>query len=177
MLLLDTAGIRETNDKIENIGIEKTKQKITTADIIYNIQSRKKTNHETDPNKTIKIYNKSDLMKKNEILELQTKKPNCLIISAKEKSGLSELRTRTEALLKIKTESSGSLFLTSKRQQAALIRSVKHLKNALTKESLCEIEIITHNLRLALNEFDWVLGKTTTDEILESVFSSFCVGK
>tara|TARA_Y100000590_G_scaffold418307_1_gene518962 strand:+ start:1392 stop:2729 length:1338 start_codon:yes stop_codon:yes gene_type:complete len=177
VLLLDTAGIRETNNKIENLGIKKTKLEIISADIIYNIQSRKKTNIKTDTKKTIMIYNKSDTMDKNELLELQKNKPNCLIVSAKEKTGLNELKERTENILKSKTESNDSLFLSSKRQQAALIRSVEHLKNALTKESLCEIEIITHNLRLALNEFDWVLGKTTTSDILESVFSNFCVGK
>ena len=177
VLLLDTAGIRKTNDKIENIGIKKTKQEIISADVIYNIQSSNKTNQKTDTKKTIKIYNKSDLMTKNEIFELQTKKPDCLIISAKNKTGLNKLRSKTEKLLRLKTESNEPLFLSSKRQQAALVRSVKHLKKALTKESLHELEIIAHNLRLSLNEFDWVLGKTTTDEILESVFSNFCVGK
>ena len=177
VLLLDTAGIRETSDKIESIGIEKTKQEIISADIVYNIQSKEKTNQITDEKKTIKIYNKSDLMEKNEILELQKKKPDWLIISAKDKTGLNELRSRTESFLKLKTKSSDSLFLSSKRQQTALIKSTEHLKNALKKESLCELEIIAHNLKLALNEFDWVLGKTTTDDILESVFSNFCVGK
>ena len=177
VLLLDTAGIRETRDKIERIGIEKTKQELVSADIVYNIQSRQKTNQKTNPKKTIKIYNKSDLMTKNELQKLQTENPDCLVVSAKEKTGLKKLKTRTEKLLKLKTESSESLFLSSKRQQTALIRSMEHLKNALTKESLYELEIIAHNLRLALNEFDWVLGKTTTDDILKSVFSNFCVGK
>ena len=177
VLLLDTAGIRETDDTIESIGIEKTKQEIISADIIYNIQSRKRPNQETDSKKTIKIYNKSDLMEENEILELQTKNPNSLIISAKNKTGINKLKSRTERILKLKTKSSDSIFLSSKRQQAALTRSVQHLKNALLEESLCEIEIIAYNLRQALNEFDWILGKTTTDDILESVFSNFCVGK
>ena len=177
VILLDTAGIRETSDKIERMGIKKTKQEIMSADIVYNIQSKEKTNYVTDEKKTIKIYNKSDLMEKKEILELQTKKPNCLIVSAKNKTGLDKLKSRTENLLKIKTKSRDSLFLSSKRQQTALIKSVEHLKKALTKESLFELEIIAHNLRLALSEFDWVLGKTTTDEILQSVFSNFCVGK
>ena len=100
-----------------------------------------------------------------------------MIVSAKDKIGLNKLRSRTETFLKLKTNSNNSLFLSSKRQQAALVRSVEHLKNALSEESLHEIEIIAHNLRLALNEFDWVLGKTTTDDILESLFSNFCVGK
>ena len=100
-----------------------------------------------------------------------------MIISAKNKTGLNELKSRTERILKLKTKSSDSIFLSSKRQQAALTRSAQHLKNALLEESLCEIEIIAYNLRQALNEFDWVLGKTTTDDILESVFSNFCVGK
>ena len=123
--LIDTAGIRETNDKIEGIGIEKTKQEIISADIVYNIQSREKTNHKTDENKTIMIYNKSDLMEKNEILELQTKKPNHLIVSAKEKSGLNKLRSRTEKLLKLKTKSSDSLFLNS---STASLRATTSLK-------------------------------------------------
>ena len=177
VLLLDTAGIRETSDEIEMLGIEKTNQEIMSADIIYNIQSRKKINIETDPKKTIKIYNKSDLMKKDDLLELQRKKPNCLVVSAKNRTGLEELKLKTERFLKLKTDSNGSLFLSSKRQQTALIKSVDHLKNALKKESLQELEIIAYNIRQSLNEFDWVLGKTTTDDILDSVFSNFCVGK
>ena len=108
---------------------------------------------------------------------LQKKDPNCIIISAKNKTGLNKLRKRTVSLLKAKTDSTEPFFLSSKRQQAALKRSKKHLRKALKKESLFEIEIVAHNLRLALNEFDWVLGKTTTDDILNSVFSGFCVGK
>ena len=116
-------------------------------------------------------------MTKQEISEIQTKEPNSVIISAKEKTGINQLRLKTEQLLKLRTSSSEPLFLSSKRQQAALTKSTKHLREALTKESLHELEIVAHNLRLALNEFDWVLGKTTTDDILESVFSNFCVGK
>ncbi len=178
IILLDTAGVRKTKNKIENIGIEKTKQEIVSADIIFNIQSKDGSkNNGEDTKKTIKIYNKSDLMTKKEILELQSREPSCVIVSAKNKNGLTELISKTEKLLKLKTESSESLFLSSKRQQTALIRSVKHLKKTLTKENIHEIEIIAHNLRLALSEFDWVLGKTTTDDILDNVFSNFCVGK
>ena len=104
-------------------------------------------------------------------------KHKILIISAKNREGLNKLKLKTVELLNLKTESSDSLFLSSKRQQTALIKSVEHLKKALTKESLQEIEIIAHNLKQALSEFDWVLGKTTTDDILENVFSDFCVGK
>ena len=178
VLLLDTAGIRKTNNKIENIGIEKAKQEIMSADIVYNIQSnRKNKNQNSDTKNTIKVFNKSDLMTKEEILKLQTKEPDCVIISAKNKTGIAKLKSKTETLLKLKTESSEPLFLSSKRQQTALIKSVEHLRRALTKESLHELEIIAHNLRLAINEFDWVLGKTTTNDILENVFSNFCVGK
>ena len=177
VILIDTAGLRQTNNKIESIGIRKTKQEIKSADVIYNIQSKHKKNHKTDPKKTISIYNKADLMTEDEIKKLQKKKPNSLIISAKKKTSLNKLRSKTENLLKLKTDSNDSLFLSSKRQQAALTRSMGHLKNAITRESLNEIEIIAHNLRLALNEFDWVLGKTTTNDILENLFSNFCVGK
>ena len=146
--------------------------------LLSRFQSDKnKENQKTDSKKTINIYNKSDLMTKSEILELQLKEPNSVIISAKEKIGIAKLKLKTEKLLKLKTESSDPLFLSSKRQQTALIKSVEHLRAALTKESLSELEVISHNLRLALNEFDWILGKTTTDDILESVFANFCVGK
>ncbi len=178
VLLLDTAGIRKTSNKIENIGIEKAKKEIVSADIIYNIQSKKEhENQKTNTKKTINIYNKSDLMTKKEILKIQKEKPDYLIISAKNKTGITKLKSRTEKLLKLKTESTEPLYLSSKRQQEALIKSTTHLKRAITKESLSELEIIAHNLRLALNEYDWVMGKTTTDDILESVFSNFCVGK
>ena len=67
VLLVDTAGIRETSDQIEQAGIEKTKKEIVAANIVYNIQSdTKNKNLNTDPDKTIKIFNKSDLMTKEE---------------------------------------------------------------------------------------------------------------
>ena len=176
VLLIDTAGIRKTDNDIEKLGIEKTKQQIISADIIYNIQSNKK-NHKTSPNKTIKIFNKSDLMTKKEKEGLQEKNPHSVVVSAKNKNGLNYLKQKTEKILEQKTKSTESLFLSSKRQQAALIKSINHLKTALKKESLIEVEIVAHNTRLALNEFDWVLGKTTTDDILNNVFSGFCVGK
>ena len=178
VLLLDTAGIRKTNNKVEKLGIDKAKEETISADIVYNILSNKKNeNQKTDKKKTISVYNKSDLMTKNEILKLKKKNPNCVIISAKKKTGITELKLRTEKLLKLKTESNDPLFLSSKRQQTALKKSVKHLKEAIANKSLSELEIIAHNLRLALNEFDWVLGKTTTDDILHNVFANFCVGK
>ena len=177
-LLIDTAGIRKTKNQIEIAGIKKTESEIKSSDIIFNIQTNtKKENIETDPAKTIKIFNKSDLMTKQEKNHIQNNNPTCVVISAKTRTGIKELRSRTEKLLKKKTESTEPLFLSSKRQQAALKESKKHLKKALKKESLFELEIVAHNLRLALNEFDWVLGKTSTDNILDGVFSRFCVGK
>ena len=178
VLLVDTAGIRKTNNQIEKVGINKTKKEITSSNIIYNIQSDTGTeNLNTNPNKTIKIFNKSDLMNEKEKKNLLKSNPNCVVISAKNKWGIDKLKTKTIKLLNAKTNSNEPFFLSSKRQQAALKRSKKHLKKALKKESLVELEIIAQNLRFALNEFDWVLGKTTTDEILNSVFSDFCVGK
>ncbi len=178
VLLVDTAGIRTTKNQIEKAGIKKTEKEIKTSNIIFNIQSDTKSeNIDTNPNKTIKIFNKSDLMSKKEKQSLQKKEPSCVIISAKNKKGLGKLKTKTTKLLSEETKSTEPFFLSSKRQQTALKRAKKHLKRALKKESLNEPEIIAHNIRLSLNEFDWVLGKTTTDDILNSVFSDFCVGK
>ena len=178
VLLVDTAGIRKTNNKVEKAGVNKAKKEITTSDIVFNIQSDKNNkNQHTDPIKTIKIFNKADLMTEKKKKSLQKKDPSCIVISAKNKTGLNKLKKMSVDLLNKKTDSTEPLFLSSKRQQAALKRSKKHLGEALKEESLVELEIIAHNLRLALNEFDWVLGKTTTDDILNSVFSEFCVGK
>ena len=178
VLLIDTAGIRKTKNHVERIGVDKAKKEIIKSNIIFDIQSETKSkNQDTDASKTIKIFNKADLMTKKNKKALQKKDPKCIIISAKHKTGLNKLRKRTISLLNEKTDSTEPFFLSSKRQQTALKRSKEHLEKALKKESLVELEIVAHNLRLALSEFDWVLGKTTTDDILNSVFSGFCVGK
>ena len=117
------------------------------------------------------------LFAEEEKKETQKKHPNWIIVSAKNKVGLNQLKRKTEKILKIKTKSNNTTFLLSKRQQEALIKSKKHLQEAIKKENLFELEIVAYNIRLSLNEFDWVLGKTTTDELLDTVFSSFCVGK
>ena len=91
------------------------------------------------------------------------------LISANKESAFDDSNAPKELAIIIKSDVHGS--------SEALINSIEHLRVALTKESLSELEVISHNLRLALNEFDWILGKTTTDDILESVFANFCVGK
>ena len=178
ILLIDTAGTRKTKDKIENLGINRTMREIKSADIIYNLQPNPPTKqNKPETNKTIYVLNKSDLMTKKEKMETQKKHPGWIIISAKNKVGLNQLKRKTEKILKTKTKSNDTTFLLSKRQQEALIKSKKHLQEAIKKENLFELEIVAYNIRLSLNEFDWVLGKTTTDELLDTVFSSFCVGK
>ena len=178
VVLIDTAGIRQTTDKIERIGIKRTKDEIKSSDIIFNIQPNTATKtNATDPHKTINVINKSDLMTTKEKKTLQKRNPSFVIVSAKNKKGLNRLKSKTIGLLKTKTDSTEPFYLSSKRQQKALIQSKKHLKVALKKENIYELEIVAQNIRMALSEFDWVLGKTTSDDILNSVFSDFCVGK
>ena len=178
VLLIDTAGIRKTKDKIEKLGIKKTEREIKAADIVYNVQlTPTNKNTKTNQNKTINILNKSDLITKEEKEKLQENHPKWVIISAKNKEGLKQLRKKTEKTLKLKTGSNNTPFLSTRRQKTALIKSKKYLLRAIKKENLLELEIIAYNLRLSLNEFDWVLGKTTTNELLNVVFSNFCVGK
>lgn len=171
---VDTAGIHQTDDKLENMGIDKAVKMINKSDLVLyvsdDINCKFSINYDVP---YIKIINKIDLHK-------STLKDNSIIhISAKNGQNVDILLKKIKKALMINTISSSTPHLTTLRQKEALSLCLEDLKAAL--QSLNEVrpnlEIVALELRSSLNSLESLLGKTTADDIMNTVFAKMCVGK
>ena len=124
---------------------------------------------------TILVYNKKDLLSEDQI---NTNFNNNIdvYISAKTKEGIKDLLGLIEKNIELSLQPREAFYITSKRQEDILMSINKSLTK-LSKRSFFELEIFSFEIKRAIDQFDWLLGKTTPDEVLDSVFSRFCVGK
>jgi len=191
---IDTAGLRETADVIENLGIRKTYQKIDHADIVIlladasdstndiNSSYSEILNQVDDKNKTIiLVINKCDLLseEKKLILLKQLKCPGnkCLMISAVKGKGISEL---TNIILRsIKDNSDeNTLIVTNLRHYNSLRSCSESLARVIQNlDDRIPEDLIAMDLRQAIHYLGEITGEISTDEILGNIFKNFCIGK
>ena len=180
IILVDTAGIRETKKLIEGEGIKKTNLEIRNADLIYHVLDPT-TNNTTKglptTTKTITIYSKSDLLSEQEKESLIKANIEAVVVSGKLGTGLKKLTQKTTKAIELSITQKESVYITSKRQQTILLNALAALNSAQDPEVLGQLELISIHLKDAINQFDWLLGKTTADDVLNTIFSDFCVGK
>lgn len=180
--IVDTAGLRETEDTVESIGIARTWQEIERADVILHLQDATQPGDELDaqitarlPPRTpvLKVFNKVDLLP-----EAFTAGAGELGISAKRGAGLDALRAE---LLNIAGWNPGaeSPWLARERHLHALQAAAEHL--ALAGEHAGQddrvLDLFAEELRLAHDSLSSITGKFTSDDLLGEIFSSFCIGK
>jgi len=180
--IVDTAGLRETEDTVESIGIARTWQEIERADVILHLQDATQPGDELDaqitarlPPRTpvLKVFNKVDLLP-----AAFTAGPEELGISAKSGIGLDALRAE---LLRIAGWNPGaeSPWLARERHLHALQAAEEHL--ALAGEHAQQddrvLDLFAEELRLAHDSLSSITGKFTSDDLLGEIFSSFCIGK
>ena len=181
---IDTAGIRDTSETIEKIGIERTFRKINEADIvlglidatqdsqrteaaIQSITERVDSNHQH----LLLILNKTDLCQKTaQDIDLQ--------ISAKTGEGLDLLRKKLVEMAQHLMDAQNTVLVTNVRHYEAL----KHASESLlaVKQGLDDgipTDLVAQDLREALYYLCTITGEITTDEVLGSIFSRFCIGK
>ena len=167
-VLKDTAGIRKTKDVIEKIGVEKSNQEILAADLVLYL-GPSDTDLSSENNNIIYVRNKKDLGGSGKNYDIS--------ISALTGENISSLK---DLILKRVSSDFSDLgfIITSQRQLSSLISTRKHLvesKNCLLECS--GLELVVEDLNSALSCLDEITNKTTKDDVLNAVFSSFCVGK
>lgn len=185
--IIDTAGIRETNDIVEKIGVEKTKEKINEADLIMLMldSSEELTEEDIEIEKYIKdkkyivLLNKSDLcpkLDKENIKELNAE--YIIETSAKTGSGIDETKECIKKLFFNGKVQSKDILLTNMRQKEALNRARKSLLSASEILSQVEsIDLASIDLRNAWNYLGEITGDTLQEDIIDKIFSEFCIGK
>ena len=178
IVVVDTAGIRKTKNPAEVEGVKKTTSELSSADIIIFMvdSSLQKTKVKT-PKDTpvIYVYNKTDLISKTEINSLKKHKIDCFI-SAKTKKGINNLLRLIEKTIDQSAPKTEGFYITTQRQKEVLL-SIKKTLQTLSNYRVFDLEVFSLEVKSAIGHFDWLLGKTTPDDVLDEIFSLFCVGK
>ena len=188
LVLTDTAGIRKTEDIVENIGVEKSKKFIENADLVLLVldASRELESEDRDVieeiqnnnKKTIVLLNKIDLERKIELDEFGLE--NILEISAKDNIGIEDMEERIYSyIVEEKVEdSSEKLIITNIRHKTALEKTKDAIKNIFeTIDAGMPMDLISVDLKEALDSLSEITGEISSEDILDHVFGNFCVGK
>ena len=175
---IDTAGIRNTNDKIEKLGIKKTLEKASKSEIILFISE---VNKKIVIPKSLKkdkrlliVINKIDLQKPTSYANIK----DPILISAKKAKGIDELKKRLINCVDTKKLSNQNTIITNSRHYNELklcLKEVKEIINAL--EINISSDLISVNIKQALFHLGSITGEITTDTLLGNIFSKFCIGK
>ena len=175
VVLVDTAGIRPSVDDVESSGIKRTINEIKNANLIINLFSgdSQPIEYIDDSDRSLFVFNKDDVFKNH------SQDIGAISISALNKTGIEKLKIEIFNKLVENNNSTSDIILTTRRQYNSIKRCGESLERGLS--ILCfgepELELVAFELRDSINHIDTLLGKTSVDDILNRVFSGFCVGK
>lgn len=182
--LIDTAGIRsEAGDKIEEMGIERTFEKIQQASVILYVFDAAITSTEELQQELaqfnnlnavlIPVANKTDLQAQQQSINIS----NLVSLSAKEKTGINQLRKRLSEAIR-KDEVKNDIIITNLRHYEALQHAFDSLEQVLAGiDRQVTGELLAFDIRKALFHLGEITGEVTTDDLLANIFSKFCIGK
>ena len=188
LVLVDTAGIRKTDDIVENIGVEKSKQFIGKADLVLLVLDASKELENEDievinqikenKKKVIVLLNKIDLNKKINLAGHNLE--NIVEISAKDNIGIEDMQEKIYSYIVEEDveNSSEKLIITNIRHKTALEKTKDAIKNIFeTIDMGLPMDLISVDLKEALDSLSEITGEISSEDILDHVFGNFCVGK
>jgi tRNA modification GTPase trmE len=188
LVLTDTAGIRKTEDIVENIGVEKSKKFIENADLVLLVLDASRELESEDREvieeiqnhnkKTIVLLNKIDLERKIELEEFNLE--NILEISAKDNIGIEDMEERIYSYIVEENveDSSEKFIITNIRHKTALEKTKDAIRNIFeTIDAGMPMDLISVDLKEALDSLSEITGEISSEDILDHVFGNFCVGK
>ncbi len=179
VMFTDTAGLRETEEEIEQLGIKLAYSKIQDADLVLCLFDASKDSvqifdkiKKSFKNKILFVANKSDNLTFEQCSELQ--KQGCVTISAKQRQGIDILLDRIHSYIEEQFTSNSNLLITRTRYREALQETLENLDMFNLKK---EIELSAEDIRLAARGLGKITGRIEVDDILNKIFGSFCIGK
>ena len=187
LIMVDTAGIRKTQDEVENIGVQKSKKMLKEADLVLFVLDSSRDFSDEDreiydsieSEKVIGILNKIDMEKKLDITNL-TKVKKWIEISALENIGIDTLENEIYNFILSENieDSSEKLIITNIRHKSALEKTKKSIENIFeTIDMGYPMDLIAVDLNDALDSLSEVTGEISSEDLLDHIFSNFCVGK
>ena len=194
---IDTAGIRETADVIESLGIRKTFEKIEQAQVVLylspltpkggtlNAENIKQVQVEIEKIKNqfplkplIIIGNKKDLYSEEQIRELQSEIPTILLLSAKENVGVDKLKNQLLSFVNTGALRNNETIVTNTRHYDSLLKALDEIQKVnYGLQTNISSDLMAIDIREALYHFGMITGEVTNDELLGNIFANFCIGK
>lgn len=188
--IIDTAGLRETEDIVEKIGVEKTREMIEQADLVLLVLDAARGLADEDyaimksigEKKAIFLVNKVDVEEsrigENDLERLAEKRP-VLWISAEKGTGLDELEERiVDMVLGGQVAGSDTVMVGNIRHKQALEKAARHLSEAVDGiKSRIPVDVVAIDIRTAWEALGEITGSTVTEDLLDRIFADFCIGK
>lgn len=187
--IVDTAGIRETEDVVEKIGVEKSKESFNSADLVIMVldSSRQLSDEDLEiladleNKKTIVLLNKTDLEQKIEEDKIRQYVDNDSIIriSALKHEGIEEIHDKIESMVyKGSIKNTSSLVITNSRHKDALLRAYESINDAISAiEQNLPYDFIEVDFKNIWDYLGYINGDTVKEDLLDTIFSNFCIGK
>ena len=183
--IIDTAGIRETEDVVEKIGVERSREKLEEADLILLVMDSSREISDEDKEiieqvkgkKTVLILNKIDLEQKLDEKYIKDFE-NIIRISAKEEIGLDELKQNIKDLFFSGSIETESLIISNSRHKQALIRALENAEEALVRVQRNEyLDLVSIYVMSSLKALNEITGNELEEDLVNKIFGDFCVGK
>jgi tRNA modification GTPase len=193
---IDTAGIRDTEDVVESIGIKKTFEKIEQAQVVlylfdslkFKVQSSEyileieKIKNQFPLKPLVIIINKLDLMTEFEVStigkELETLNIKLIFISAKDNIGVDELKNQLLSFVNTGALRNNETIVTNTRHYDSLLKALEEIQKVnFGLQTNISSDLMAIDIREALYHFGMITGEVTNDELLGNIFANFCIGK
>lgn len=184
--IIDTAGIRETDERIEQIGIERALEYAKSSDVIIAIFDSNKELTKDDINilelckdkDSIIVLNKMDLETKINIEEIKSIGKEIIKVSALKKEGLNEIVNSIALRLdKLKETKSNDIIIIHERQKKVIEEALKSTEEALKSSEILPVDMLSEYIQNILEKLNELTGEDIKEEILNEIFSNFCLGK
>ncbi|MBQ8468177.1 MAG: tRNA uridine-5-carboxymethylaminomethyl(34) synthesis GTPase MnmE [Clostridia bacterium] len=176
--IIDTAGIHDTTDMVEKMGVDKAKNLIDAADIVLFVTDASKPL--TDEDK--KIF---DLIKSKQHIEIANKadishnnsNKKAIVVSSLTGEGIEELKQEIFKRFESPNLVEGGVIITNERHKQALSVALENINNAIREIDCQTLDLISIDLKLAYSSLGEITGNTTGEDIIDAIFSKFCLGK
>ena len=187
--IVDTAGIRETEDIVEKIGVQKSKESIDSADLVIIVLDSSKPLTDEDleilenarSKKTIVLLNKIDLEQAIDqtVIEEIVGKDNIIKISALKNEGIEKIHDKIEAMVFAgDVKSSSSVVITNSRHKDALFKAYNSINDAIAGiDQRLPYDFIEVDFKNIWDYLGYINGDTVQEDLLDTIFSNFCIGK
>lgn len=189
---IDTAGIRETNDIIEGLGIKKTFEKIEQSQVILflvdgcqlMIDGTEKLHVEVEKIKNqfplkplVIVVNKSDKLNQTQLSTINDR-PSTVILSAKNGTGIEDLKDQLLSFVNTGALRNNETIVTNTRHYDSLLKALDEIQKVkFAIETNLSSDLMAIDIRESLYHFGMITGEVTNDELLGNIFANFCIGK